>query len=136
MVTCIYFSFVVDIFVFYLKIFPYSNSKRQSPILSTNSFKVVGFFFFFFFYISILKPSGVNGFYMVWGRDPVLPLSIRLFSTSIYYIFLYFPADLALYFYHIPKFCIYLSLFLNSIVLVNLCTLVPVPHTVLVILVS
>lgn len=134
MVTCIYFSFVVDIFVFYLKIFPYSNSKRQSPIFSTNSFKVVGFFFFF--YISILKPSGVNGFYMVWGRDPILPFNIRLFSTSIYYIFLYFSADLALYFYHNPKFHIYLSLFLNSIVLVNLCTLVPIPHTVLVSLVS
>ena len=87
MVTCIYFSFVVDIFVFYLKIFPYSNSKRQSPIFSTNSFKVVGFFFFF--YISILKPSGVNGFYMVWGRDPILPLIYDYFQPPfIIYFFI------------------------------------------------
>ena len=49
MVTCIYFSFVVDIFVFYLKIFIFSNSKRQSPIFS-NSFKVGGFFVLFSFF--------------------------------------------------------------------------------------
>ena len=60
MVKCIYFSFVVNIFVTYFKIFPYSNSKRESPIFSTKSFRVVGFF-----YISILKPSGVDILYTV-----------------------------------------------------------------------
>lgn len=43
-VKCIYFSFVVNIFVSYLKIFPYSNSKRESPRFSTKSWEVEGGF--------------------------------------------------------------------------------------------
>ena len=89
MVTCIYFSFVVGIFVFYLKIFPYSNSKRQSPIFSTNSFKVVGFWFFFTFQslnhlelmVFIWCEEGIQFYLLVY--DYFQPPFIICFFTSL-----------------------------------------------------
>ena len=70
MVTCIYFSFVVDIFVFYLKIFLFSNSKRQSPIFSTNSFKAGGFFVLFcFFTFQSLNHLELTGF--IWCEEGI-----------------------------------------------------------------